>query len=414
MKKNGFTLVELLAILIILSLIAIITIPVVFNMIDSSKKGTVKDSAYGYISSIQKMYYSNQLDDSFFELGDRYYTVSELKDLGINFNGQEPIGDSWVLFSNNDVVKGCLQFDDYRVGIENGEVTKVLKGQCEAKFKFNGKYVGASEGDTHKGIVYLDPTNLSNACDETNYVSTLGTNEGCMKFYIFDENSDGTVDMILDHNISNSKEWTAYSQNQNYVNYYGPREALGYLWQDTHNWEWIDDLDSDSNYTVSLRYGDELYTYTIDYTKKLYGVDTYQYDLDNPYPYKARFITAEEVASIINLSIDFNNSNASEYSFGSLSSADYLHQTEEEKSRQRSYSWLFENLSDCTDYGCEVQNDVEIDEGYWTGTASSIGNRCNVWAVSNEGKFISLDCINLNYGGIRPVITIPKYVLGID
>ena len=146
----------------------------------------------------------------------------------------------------------------------------------------------------------------------------------------------------------------------------------------------------------------------------MYRVDTYEYDLENPYPYKARFITAEEVASIINLSIDFNNSNASEYSFGSLSSADYLHQTEEEKSRQRSYSWLFENLSDCTDYGCEVQNDVEIDEGYWTGTASSIGNRCNVWAVSNEGKFISLDCINLNYGGIRPVITIPKYVLGID
>ena len=237
-----------------------------------------------------------------------------------------------------------------------------------------------------------------------------------MKFYIFDENSDGTVDMILDHNISNGKEWTAYSQNTNYVNYYGPREALGYLWQDTHNWEWIDDLDSDSNYTVSLRYGDELYTYTIDYTKKLYSFNTYEYDLDNPYPYKARFITVEEVASIINLSIDFNNSNASEYSFGSLSSDDYLDQTEEEKSKQRRYSWLFENLSDCTDYGCEVQSDAETDEGYWTGTASSVNNsgRCNAWVVSNEGKLISKDCVNLSYGGIRPVVTIPKYVLGID
>ena len=70
-------------------------------------------------------------------------------------------------------------------------------------------------------------------------------------------------------------------QNQNYVNYYGPREALGYLWQDTHNWEWIDDLDSDSNYTVSLRYGDELLD------KKLITENEY-----NAYRLKARELEA--------------------------------------------------------------------------------------------------------------------------
>ena len=36
-------------------------------------------------------------------------------------------------------------------------------------------------GETYKGIVYLDPTNLEKTCNESNSVSTTETKTGCMK-----------------------------------------------------------------------------------------------------------------------------------------------------------------------------------------------------------------------------------------
>ena len=419
MKKNGFTLVELLAILIILSLIAIITIPVVFNMIDSSKKGTVKDSAYGYISSIQKMYYSNQLDDSFFEFEDRGYTVSELKSLGISFDGQEPIGKSWVLFSNNDIVKACLQFDDYRVDIKGDEVTKVFKGECKT-IGFDGVYVAPADTDTHKGIVYLDPTDLSNTCDEILSLQNVdgktgksfGIKTGCMKFYVFKEyekNGKKYFDMILDHNTSGSA-WTLYKQNNNFVNYDGPREALYQLYLDTKDWNGIADLESDSNYTSSLLFNNHS-PYTIYYTNHLSD----ELEKVNG-AHKARLITAEEIANITGMNTEDNPNNwtvsSSRFYFGTL--IDSIPQTDEEKLRQEKYSWLIQNLYTCDTMGCSYNSMVLASGnlGYWTSSPVANNNYYS-WFINFNGS-LDFNGVNISDYGIRPVITIPKYVLGID
>lgn len=412
MKKNGFTLVELLAILIILSLIAIITIPVVFNMIDSSKKGTVRDSAYGYISSIQKMYYSNQLDDSIFEFEDRGYTVSELKSLGISFDGQEPIGDSWILFSNNDIVRACLQFDDYRVDIRGEEVTRVIKGECDRYIKFNGKYVEAGEGDTHKGIVYLDPTNLSNTCDETNYDSTLGNKSGCMQFYVFKEyenNGDSYVEMILDHNTTLSFPYNGSNGCDS-----TPREALYQLYEDTKDWNDIKFLKSDSNYYASWQTGKYSYSYMIDYTKHPVIVDGDYVFEDGAF--RARLISIEDIIKMFDDEYVFSLSNIPRFYFGSFpNQIEYRNQTSVQKNRQRSYSWLFDNLWNCQNHGCVNGSLVGGTDSSYTESVGNYGywtsSRCSY--VHFSGGIGSTTSDNHLFG-IRPVITIPKYVLGID
>ena len=53
-NKNAFTLIELLAIVVILAIIAVITVPIILNVIDNAKKGSIKDSVYGYKDSINK------------------------------------------------------------------------------------------------------------------------------------------------------------------------------------------------------------------------------------------------------------------------------------------------------------------------------------------------------------------------
>ena len=63
--KKGFTLVELLAVIIIIGIIALITVPIVLSVIGSSKQKALQNSAYGLIES-GKIYYSNSLSKKSF------------------------------------------------------------------------------------------------------------------------------------------------------------------------------------------------------------------------------------------------------------------------------------------------------------------------------------------------------------
>ena len=129
-KKNGFTLIELLAIIVILAIIAVITVPIILNIIDSSKKGAVKDSAYGYKDAVNKFYVSKLSQDKNYTIPNNSYATTTLKNLGVTVSGQEPGTNSWVTIENNNVVAGCLQFDEYKVEIKNSVIGETKNGEC--------------------------------------------------------------------------------------------------------------------------------------------------------------------------------------------------------------------------------------------------------------------------------------------
>jgi len=54
--KKGFTLIELLAVIVILAIIALIATPLILNVIDNSKKGAFKNTAYGIIEAGELSY----------------------------------------------------------------------------------------------------------------------------------------------------------------------------------------------------------------------------------------------------------------------------------------------------------------------------------------------------------------------
>ena len=60
MKKNAFTLIELLAVIVILAIIALIATPQVIKIITQSQKSAFKESAYGIIKA-GNLYYANYL-----------------------------------------------------------------------------------------------------------------------------------------------------------------------------------------------------------------------------------------------------------------------------------------------------------------------------------------------------------------
>ena len=62
-KKNCFTLIELLAVIVILAIIALIATPIVLNLINKARKGAAQNSAYG-IRQAAKLYYQKDLIDN--------------------------------------------------------------------------------------------------------------------------------------------------------------------------------------------------------------------------------------------------------------------------------------------------------------------------------------------------------------
>lgn len=400
MKKNGFTLAEVIGIIVILGLIMITTVPIILDTLDKGKRDARADSAYGYMTAIEQLYFDKQnLGD--FEFSNAYYTVAELSSLGIKYDGDVPSNTSWVSIDGTTVIDGCLQFGEYGIEILNGVVDKSYNGTCRTYRVFNGTYERAGIRDTYKGIVYMDPTDFTTKCDSTNSVSTVGTKTGCMKFYVYDSVSKNESYLILDHNTSNSVVWNGDSSALTT----GPREALYQLYVDTASWNEVDELSTDDNYTYAT--GD--YDYTIDYTKH-YTLSNSTYTLTDG-AMRAKLISAPEIVKLFyNGDWSSSCSSACELYFGSGSGTEYASQTAAQKAVQIKYSWLFDYLDGCSTEGCVSYTGTaeEVNKSYWTATANP-GISSNAWHIAFDGS-VNTASISSASRGIRPVVKLPNYI----
>lgn len=182
-KRNAFTLIELLAIIVILAIIAVITVPIILNIIDNSRKGAMKDSAYGYKDAINKYYLTklsenpdwNELDGTYSINSDGNLIKSATETYNITVSGQHPT-DGYVVIQGKQT-SGCLVYGDYAVTINNGKVTNTIKGNC----KFTKQDDAATTGELTIGdLVCINDT------------------EEC--FYVI-SNEDGITSMLARYNL---------------------------------------------------------------------------------------------------------------------------------------------------------------------------------------------------------------------
>ena len=209
-KNKGFTLVELLAVIVILALIALIATPIILNVISDAKKQAAKDSAYGYMDAVEKYIISSELEDK--SIKDGTYSVEELNSMGVSVKGSTP-NNGTIKIENKEVKSYDIGIDGYVVS--NGEVEKV---STTKSFK-NGT------------AVYYNPE-TGKKCSESESKSTTGTKSGCMKWYVFnDKEGNATVNVILDHNTTAMVAWNSTGNNSEM------KEVKIKLEEDTKDWK---------------------------------------------------------------------------------------------------------------------------------------------------------------------------------
>lgn len=136
MKNNGFTLVELLAVIILIGLIALITVPKINESISDSKQKIAEASAVNYSKQIDKLVLEEKMKNNSILLDGEYNIDSngniynEENEYVIDVSGKKPTGGT-LTFSENDLQSGCITVNKYAIIIENGEVTSSEKGNCE-------------------------------------------------------------------------------------------------------------------------------------------------------------------------------------------------------------------------------------------------------------------------------------------
>ena len=208
-KNKGFTLVELLTVIVILALIALIATPIILNVINDAKKQAAKDSAYGYMDAVEKYIVSSELEDE--SIQDGTYRVEDLNKK-ISVKGSTPDN------GNIEIKEGAVK--NYNLGIDGYYITKdeVKKVSTTKKIE-NGTEI------------YYNPE-TGKECKSSESKSTTGTKSGCMKWYVFnDKEGNATVNVILDHNTTANVAYNSTGNNSEM------KEVKIKLENDTKDWK---------------------------------------------------------------------------------------------------------------------------------------------------------------------------------
>lgn len=189
--KRGFTLVELLAVIIALGIIVGIAVPGITKIMEKSKIKAFEASVKGYIKAADMDNSDRGGLKNYYSIADGIVTEEKTNEnidvqTGTSENGSIEIDNKGKVNGSIYNNRYCAKIIDSRINIDE---------ECS--------YTSFDDGD----VIYFNPE-TSSLCTEGEAVSTAGTKTGCMKWYAYNDNkNEYRLKLILDHNTTPSCQW---------------------------------------------------------------------------------------------------------------------------------------------------------------------------------------------------------------
>ncbi len=129
MKTKGFTLVELLAVIIIIGLIALIASPLILNEINAAEKNTILTSGDGLIKA-SKTYFTTVLSYDL-SIGNQSFEFPD-NHSGLNLSGEIPTGGYVAITTTGDIEIRAVYRNKYCVkkDMDEDKVSIHDKDEC--------------------------------------------------------------------------------------------------------------------------------------------------------------------------------------------------------------------------------------------------------------------------------------------
>ena len=177
MKNKGFTLVELLAVIVILAVISIITIPMIGNVIEESKKKALEQSVNGLVEAAR--YYSIENDGTYEFLFDENKKGETINGKKLSYNGS--INAEGKLYLDQDGnISICVYNDkyyaykNYNSGIVIGNRSE---DNCDIGYDvISNKYIAFLESEGMSSNIY-SKDEVNNLIDSVDSKVTTNKNE---------------------------------------------------------------------------------------------------------------------------------------------------------------------------------------------------------------------------------------------
>ena len=194
MKKKGFTLIELAAVIMILGIIMLIAVPIVLNTIENSKKGAAERSAESYLHTVEV---TVAWEKTAREIQDGEYTIQEDGSLCLD-NECTDENKIAITMSGNKPSSGTIKIENASVVPEGATMT--IGDYSVSYDSVKKSYVATKEASSANESYICEKTGAASKTVGAQYTCHLDTDR---TFYVLENiESSENISLIMDRNFT--------------------------------------------------------------------------------------------------------------------------------------------------------------------------------------------------------------------
>lgn len=137
-REKGFTLLELLAVILVIAIIVLIAMPIILNVIEDARKQSAIRSAEGYLDAVEKAVLKSKIDNKkiengtyFVKNGDLYADMNDSSpSIKVDVKGTLPANGDSIEITKGEVTNCSLTISDYPISWNSdGKLSAGKKGE---------------------------------------------------------------------------------------------------------------------------------------------------------------------------------------------------------------------------------------------------------------------------------------------